>query len=108
MTSEEDLSVPKPDTSLVKQEDETSMDNSDLQKIEKTLHAESEKLCPSCKVIVPVDEFTDHFKECIQQYKLSKEGCVKQCPVSGRQGETSVEEKQQPVLPCPVCRKVCL
>lgn len=107
-STEGNSNVPQLDSSHAKPGNETSMENCDLQEIEKTLCAESEKLCPSCKAIVPHDMFVDHFKDCIQKFKLSKEGCVKQIPVSVKEGETSEQEDQQPVLPCPVCKKVCI
>lgn len=104
---ERNSNVPQADSNLVKLGSETSMENRDLQEIERSLCTESEKLCPSCKLIVPCDMFADHFKECMQRYKLTKEGHVKQLPIPGKEGETSGQEQQKPILPCPVCKKVC-
>lgn len=106
-SSERSSNVPQLNSDCVNLESETSNENSDLQEIEKSLCAESEKLCLSCKLIVPCDVFADHFKECLQKYKLTKDGHAKQLPVSGREKKTSEQAKPQPVLPCPVCKKVC-
>lgn len=105
LSSERSLNVPQPNSDPVKLGSETLNENSDLQEIEKSLCAESEKLCPSCKLIVPCNVFADHFKECLQKYKLTKDGHAKQFHVSGREEKTSEQEKPQPVLPCPVCKK---
>ncbi|XP_063843388.1 uncharacterized protein LOC135090497 isoform X1 [Scylla paramamosain] len=69
------------------------------------LCSESEKLCPSCKVIVPSAVFADHFKECLQKFKRTRGGCKKKLPDANREGETNQQKEHQPVLPCPVCKK---
>lgn len=93
---------------LQEQGNETSIKENDLQEIEKMLCSEFEKLCPSCKVIVPSAVFTDHFKECLQKFKLTRGEYKKKIPKANREEETNQQEEQLPVLPCPVCRKVCL
>ncbi|KAK8406672.1 hypothetical protein O3P69_007326 [Scylla paramamosain] len=93
------------DQHLEEHGNETSVKDTDLQEIEKMLCSESEKLCPSCKVIVPSAVFADHFKECLQKFKRTRGGCKKKLPDANREGETNQQKEHQPVLPCPVCKK---
>ncbi|XP_045129212.1 structure-specific endonuclease subunit SLX4-like isoform X6 [Portunus trituberculatus] len=93
------------DQHLQEHENETSIKENDLQEMEKMLCSESEKLCPSCKVIVPSAVFTAHFKECLQKFKWTRGEYKQKLPEDDREGETNQQEEQLPVLPCPVCKK---
>lgn len=95
--------------------DEVGEENKFLIDLEKSVCSELEKLCPFCKHIVPSVIFSDHFKECIKRFKVSKERCNKKPAAStstidkeeenqGKMEEEGESEGSQ-VLPCPVCMK---
>lgn len=98
-------------------EDEGVEEKKLLIDLEKSVCSESEKICPCCKHIVPSAIFSDHFKECLQKFKMSKGRCERKSAANTsiaakeeeNQGKMEVEGEsdESPVLPCPVCMKVC-
>ncbi|KAL7633874.1 UNVERIFIED_CONTAM: hypothetical protein RMT77_015835 [Armadillidium vulgare] len=65
----------------------------DLSELEKSICSESEKLCPSCKHIVLIDEYPNHVSKCLQKFSYTKD-------------KSSSKENISRNLPCPVCLKV--
>ncbi|XP_042214441.1 uncharacterized protein LOC121861027 [Homarus americanus] len=111
-----DLPCVKTETQTLDTQDAAAEDNNFLLDLEKSICSESEKLCPCCKHIVPCSIFSDHFKQCLQKFKLTKRCSENNSLVvtaskakeDDDQEETELEreKKDKPqVLPCPVCMK---
>ncbi|XP_063605582.1 uncharacterized protein LOC134780689 isoform X2 [Penaeus indicus] len=65
--------------------------------LEQSVCSESEKLCPSCKHIVPSALIGDHIKECMQKFKLVRR--------SERKRDIEDDDDLKEVLPHPVFSK---
>ncbi|KAK7068815.1 hypothetical protein SK128_015732 [Halocaridina rubra] len=89
--------------------------------LKESIVSENEKLCASCKHLVPVSTFKEHFRECLQKFRLPKIEPRPQPSISDASekeignNENLVEEKKnsdeetersnQLFLPCPLCSK---
>ncbi|KAB7505447.1 hypothetical protein Anas_05950, partial [Armadillidium nasatum] len=90
---ENELSQDVQAVSPVSGQDVKSGSLEDLSELEKSICSESEKLCPSCKHIVLIDEYPNHVSKCLQKFSYTKD-------------KSSSRENISRNLPCPVCLKV--
>ncbi|XP_069997155.1 microtubule-associated protein futsch isoform X1 [Penaeus vannamei] len=68
--------------------------------LEQSVCSESEKLCPSCKHIVPSALIGDHIKECMQKFKLVRRRSERNsASTKSKAKEEDIEDDE--VLPCP-------
>ncbi|XP_076054945.1 mutagen-sensitive 312 isoform X2 [Oratosquilla oratoria] len=76
----------------------------DLKELEQSLSSPSEKLCLCCKLVVPTDIFTSHFKDCIQKFKRGTKLAAghPSSETPGRSNEDQVED----IFQCPICLEV--
>ncbi|XP_066937260.1 LOW QUALITY PROTEIN: dentin sialophosphoprotein [Macrobrachium rosenbergii] len=89
--------------------------NCDLELDESFLNKD-EKLCRSCKHIVPVEMFKNHLKECFQKFRLHKNTrttteTVLSCSshqegkLEEKESSAAQEKENLQILPCPLCLK---
>ncbi|KAK8736758.1 hypothetical protein OTU49_004635 [Cherax quadricarinatus] len=105
-----DSLLDQPDTLCTESEDsqeEVTDENNFLVELEKSICSESEKLCPCCKHIVSCAIFGDHFRECLQKFKLTKSGCERLSTKVAKEeiGKELGKTEDSQVLLCPVCMK---
>nr|XP_027217041.1 uncharacterized protein LOC113809604 [Penaeus vannamei] len=68
--------------------------------LEQSVCSESEKLCPSCKHIVPSALIGDHIKECMQKFKLVRRRSERNSASTKSKAKEEDNEDDE-VLPCP-------
>ena len=89
--------------------------------LEKSICSSDERLCVSCKCIVPSVRYEDHFSECLLQFSFKKRESsrVKSSLRSSKSTEDKTEtisnkneeihiDTSNEILPCPTCLKVIL
>ncbi|XP_068215658.1 serine-rich adhesin for platelets-like isoform X2 [Palaemon carinicauda] len=91
-------------------------DNDCILELDESFLNKDEKLCRSCKHIVPAKVFDKHIKECFQKFKFQRNtrSTIEPVPSCSNIQESKSKEKKLPavqkketlqILPCPMCLK---
>ncbi|XP_047496802.1 uncharacterized protein LOC125044265 [Penaeus chinensis] len=96
------------DTNLEKDAESQQLgEDEEFLELEQSVCSESEKLCPSCKHIVPSALIGDHIKECMQKFKLVRrsERNSTSAKSKAKEGDIEDDDDLKEVLPRPVFSK---
>lgn len=97
------------DSNLEKDTESQQLEEDEFLELEQSVCSESEKLCPSCKHIVPSALLADHIKECMQKFKLVRRRSERNSASTkskAKEGDIEDDDDLKEVLPCPVFSKV--